>query len=260
MIKLLSLLFEGMNPDQANHIFARHGISAASSLSKKDLKMAWMKLVKTHHPDTGGKDIDMRYINAAYDVLKNIAQEKKTNYTHQSNKDTWDFKKKKSKKREYDDNWKYDEYPFRKDPKVPLWAWAGWSGGYPPNGTYTDVPNNMNYVKRKAWEMSGKPSSIKQNEYRFWDWDGSQFRQAISVYAKDDADILFRISELVMAWGSTHTIGSVFFQKVIDPRNLFLINIRGKRIDPMKEFEHDSFNANPSHDQDFVEYLRKNIG
>ena len=34
-----------------------------------------MMLVKKHHPDTGGNDQDMRWINAAYDVLKLNAQD-----------------------------------------------------------------------------------------------------------------------------------------------------------------------------------------
>lgn len=64
------MLLEGMTPDVADTIFAKFGIANASSLDKGELKNYYIALVKQHHPDRGGKDEDMRYINAAYDVLK----------------------------------------------------------------------------------------------------------------------------------------------------------------------------------------------
>ena len=64
------MLLEGMTPDVANTIFAKFGVKDASSLDKGELKNYYIALVKKHHPDAGGSDEDMRYINAAYDVLK----------------------------------------------------------------------------------------------------------------------------------------------------------------------------------------------
>ena len=69
MIKMATLLFEEMTPKEADYIFAKYGIQNASSMSFDELKDAWRKLSKRHHPDKGGQDISMRYINAAYDVL-----------------------------------------------------------------------------------------------------------------------------------------------------------------------------------------------
>lgn len=70
MIRLKDILLEGMTPDVADTIFAKFGIEKASSLDKGKLKDYYIALVKKHHPDAGGSDEDMRYINAAYDVLK----------------------------------------------------------------------------------------------------------------------------------------------------------------------------------------------
>ena len=69
MIHLKSILLEGMYLDVAVTIFSKFGIPNASEMDKGELRNYYIALVKKHHPDKGGKDADMRYINAAYDVL-----------------------------------------------------------------------------------------------------------------------------------------------------------------------------------------------
>ena len=64
------MLLEGMTPDVANTIFAKFGVPNAAEMEKGALKQYYIALVKKHHPDKGGSNDDMRYINAAYDVLK----------------------------------------------------------------------------------------------------------------------------------------------------------------------------------------------
>jgi curved DNA-binding protein CbpA len=64
------MLLEGMTPDVANTIFAKFGVPNAAEMEKGALKKYYIALVKKHHPDKGGSNDDMRYINAAYDVLK----------------------------------------------------------------------------------------------------------------------------------------------------------------------------------------------
>ena len=59
-----------MTPEVADTIFSKFGVPNAAELDKGQLKNYYIALVKKHHPDTGGKDEDMKYINAAYDVLK----------------------------------------------------------------------------------------------------------------------------------------------------------------------------------------------
>lgn len=70
VIRLKDILLEGMTPDVANTIFSKFGVPNASEMEKGALKKYYIALVKKHHPDRGGKEENMRYINAAYDVLK----------------------------------------------------------------------------------------------------------------------------------------------------------------------------------------------
>jgi hypothetical protein len=69
MIPFKDILLEAMKPNVANTIFAKFGVRNASVLDTGTLRKYYMALVKKHHPDKGGKDEDMRWINAAYDVL-----------------------------------------------------------------------------------------------------------------------------------------------------------------------------------------------
>ena len=87
MIKLKQLLFEAMTPNEAEYIFARYGVRNVSDMSDDDLKKAWKELTKIHHPDKGGEDLAMRYINAAYDVLSKNAHSVRPAYTNMS--DYW---------------------------------------------------------------------------------------------------------------------------------------------------------------------------
>jgi len=59
-----------MTPAVANTIFAKFGVPNAAKMERGALKNYYIALVKKHHPDVGGNNDDMRFINAAYDVLK----------------------------------------------------------------------------------------------------------------------------------------------------------------------------------------------
>jgi hypothetical protein len=59
-----------MTVDVADTIFSKFGVSQASRMNKEKLKDYYIALVKKNHPDVGGSNEKMKYINAAYDVLK----------------------------------------------------------------------------------------------------------------------------------------------------------------------------------------------
>lgn len=249
MIKLKVLIFEGMTEPEAEYIFARYGVPNALALSKDELKKAYRELSKAHHPDKGGKTINIQYINAAYDILS-----KSSGRSSSREPDQWRYTQHgyRQPDNSYKSSRQASDQQFRQS-----WAWAGWSGGASPMDDYSDSPQNINYVKKQAWEMSGQPTPSKKNEYTFWNWDGSYFRGVVTVYAKQDTDILFKISEMVVKWDNFHKSVAVFFFNGAEPKRLFLINVRGKKADPVEEFEHNSFNNNPGNDKDFVNYLRK---
>ena len=75
MIPLKDILLEAMRPNVATTIFAKYGVRNAAHLDKGQLRKYYMALVKRHHSDVGGNDEDMKWINAAYEVLKKNAKD-----------------------------------------------------------------------------------------------------------------------------------------------------------------------------------------
>lgn len=80
MIKLKQLIIERMSIETATDIFVRYinkneadhiTVDDFSRFSKEELKSKHKDLVKKYHPDKGGNNEAMQWINAAYDVLSN---------------------------------------------------------------------------------------------------------------------------------------------------------------------------------------------
>ncbi len=63
-----------MSVDDAEAIFFQFGVQGASQMDKGELKSVWRHLAVKHHPDKGGGPNDMKYLNAAYDTLKNASE------------------------------------------------------------------------------------------------------------------------------------------------------------------------------------------
>lgn len=225
-IRLRTLLLEKLSVSDAEKIFADYGVPHATRIDKDKLTKLYKLLVTKHHPDRGGNTKDMQYINAAWDVLKRLSPSRPIDPTTNRSKD------------------------------IEPWAWAGYSGGIPPRD---DVggPGDLNYYKKKAWEISGKPEPRKENEYTFWGWDGNYFRGVFSVFAVPKT--LFEVSEMMVEWQGFFHITAVFYSQRDNPHSIFLINLNGKEIDPPREFEHESFNSNPGNDRSFVYYLRSHL-
>ena len=230
MTPFKDLLFEAMQPNVATTIFAKYGIRNAAHLDKGQLRKYYMALVKRHHSDVGGNDEDMKWINAAYDVLK---------------KNAYDVLKSSTKSSEYDAG-------------PNGWAQAGWSGGIPFTGHIShETFGDLNFCKKTAWEISGKPPFDKNHEYTFRNWDGNFFRGSFSVYAVPEK--LFDISKMMVEWDSWNHSAAVFVTQKNKPNKIYVINVKGHKIDPPKELEHDSFNSNPGNDNSFVSFLQKNF-
>ena len=260
MIRLKRILLEGMTLDVADTIFLKFGVPNASSLDQTKLRNYYIALVKKHHPDAGGNNDTMQYINAAYDVLKDSPIKKQTkNYGYG---DAY-----QPHQKEYDDYDKsYNTYQHQSNQRKSAsqnnrptgWAQAGWSGGMPNSEhIYQENFNDLNYCKKTAWEISGKPPFDKDHEYTFQNWDGNYFRGSFSVYATPEK--LFEISKMLIKWDRFFKSVAVFYNHRSDKSKIYLVNLRGKEINPPQEFEHDSFNSNPGNDNSFTDYLRKNL-
>ena len=243
MISLKHILLEGMTVDVADTIFADFGVPNASSLDKSKLKDFYIALVKKHHPDAGGRNSDMQYINAAYDVLK-------SSYGKMHGHEHWPYGSD-------DESWPNDPSQDDYDGNAG-WAQAGWSGGAPfRSDIHKKSFEDLNFCKKTAWEISGRPPFTKSNEYSIWNWDGAYFRGLFSVYAIPEK--LFEISKMMQVWDRWFKSEAVFFTNKKDPNKIYLVNLRGKEVSPPKEFEHESFNSNAGNDQSFVNFLRKNL-
>ena len=51
---------------------------------------------------------------------------------------------------------------------------------------------------------------------------------------------------------------AVFFTKATDsPNVIYLINLKGQKVEPIKKLIHNSFNRNPGNDHEFTDQLRR---
>jgi curved DNA-binding protein CbpA len=125
------------------------------------------------------------------------------------------------------------------------------------SGGDKDNLNNIDNVKRKAYEISGNPPMDADHEYTIWNFDGHYFRGVFTVFAVPEK--LFEISRMMQIWDSTFNSVAVFFTQRKYPSKVFLINHKGVEVAPPKGFEHDSFNQNPGNDSAFVNHLRKSL-
>lgn len=243
-------MLEALSPFDADDIFKDFGVPDARHLKPEELQKAYKKLVIKHHPDKHPDNVEqstreMQMINAAYDTLKMISGEGNfRSYAHQAY-------------RQHSQPQQRPGYnsPFTGD---TAWAQAGWSGGMPfMSDIYTEDYTDLNYCKRMAWEISGRPDPSKQNEYTFWAWDGSYFRNVMSVFAISSK--LHQIAKMFETWSGNNKMAT-FVQRYKDPMNvIYLLTLRGKDIIPPKKFEHESFNRNPGNDHSFEAWLRKNL-
>lgn len=255
MIKLKKLIFEGMSEYDAEQVFSKYGIPDASKLPKDVLKKSYISLVNAFHPDKATPelknemDIKMRWINSAFDVLKkSTTTSNPQNYYHREEPADYEERMKQRKQR-FNDYMKHKQSSDQKSGKSD-WSQAGWSGGMPYSSDGSDRPGDLNYYKKKAWEISGKPPTTKEYEYTFCPFDGTYFRAGFSVYAIQSK--LFEISQMVQEWEKYHKFIAIFYRKI--DSTAYLINLRGKEVNPPKEFE--DFDTN---DSLFIKYLSKNL-
>ena len=251
---------EALTLGDAENIFIKYGkefgVTNPLKLSPDELKKARNQLILKQHPDKHPpndreeKDVNCRLINAAYDVLKlQVGQPQTNKYTKpsQSYDDFWDTLKHNRERHRKDQQ--SHPYPESNAP----WAQAGYSGGTPNSGDGSDHVGNVNYYKKKAWEISGKPPCTSDHEYTLWNWDGNYFRGNFSVFAVPSK--LYEISHMMIEWDDFKSIAVFYTKKTNDPHSITLINLRGEKH--IVDFNHESFNKNPGNDQNFVQMLRR---
>lgn len=74
-----------LTPEKASEIFLMFGIENTLKMDKKELEKHWKLLTKKYHPDIGGNPHSLKFINAAYDVLKDYNTSSNNTDNKQSN-------------------------------------------------------------------------------------------------------------------------------------------------------------------------------
>lgn len=218
MRRWIDILTETMTRQEAAAVFSQYGVDKADRLDATSLKAARRQLAKNMHADVGGSHDGMALVNAAYDVLSAEPGKPAGPYTPAS--------------------------PARET--TPVWAWAGHSGGMPPQGSiYRNDYSDLNFFKKRMWELSGK----SKEEWTIWNFDGRYFRGTLTVYGSEG--IFNDMADAMRMWDRFHTSRAVFVSRKGE-RTLHLIWSDGEYRDPPIPFEHDSFNANPGNDSMFM--------
>jgi len=215
----------------AADVFRAYGVEI-SNTNPAELKKCRNRLMMRYHPDHTGNTKDAQRINAAYDILsgKQVPRPARDLNRAEPGGSTPNAA----------------ERPFE-------WAYAGYTGGRRPDATisrmdYTDV----NFIKKSMWELSSK----SQQKYDIWGYDGSFFRNTVSVYGSPK--IFFYMATAVI---ELQTKGSRPFacRAVIvaeeGNRIFWLIYADGKYFDNPINLKHGPLNDNPSNDQMFVRAL-----
>lgn len=229
-------LAEKMTRGQAIQLLKKHLPQfSEQNLSRDQISKYRKELAKRYHPDTGYVGDDLSMLNTALDVLE------KSNSEHGT-----------------EDYSGYTRPQGRGDKSnVPVWTWAGYSGGAPPmDSIYTEDFTDYNYIKKKAWEISGaNPTPTKSDEYTFWNFDGRYGRGSFTVYANEDT--LQTIAGWLPVWDSFNRSKAVLVSHIDFDRYMVFPVVNGKVQDSIGFIESDSFNRNPFNDQQFHHHLNR---
>lgn len=214
-----------MSYPQAVGVFGRFGVPNAGQLSPSDLNDAHKRLIRQHHPDTGGDPEAAAYINSAFDTLKQGGGGSSQTFRKEPDEDT-------------------------------TWAMAGHSGGMADSAhIYQQDYRDMNYIKKRMWELSGH----KLQEWTIYGFDGAFLRHSLTVYGSPE--IFTEMAKAMIIWqtkgGNSYPCRAVLVNRRREQR-YFIIWADGRFYDKRPiEVECDSFNNNPGNDPQFRHRLSK---
>jgi curved DNA-binding protein CbpA len=234
-----------MSYEDALHLLLKYDRNfPKSEITDRIIKTYRRKFAKRYHPDTGYRGDDLKILNTALDVIRDEG----TGY------DSSQFSRQTRQTTRRPGGTPMDQYP-----NVPIWAWAGYSGGSPPFGDiHRQNYRDINYIKKKAWEMAGKPKRpTKSDEFTFWNFDGRYGRGVFSVFAKDKSNILTEIAKAMIAWDSFFKSKAVLIRKPNGVTEVAPVK-NGKIVQSGPWFmspSSSSFNLNPFNDSSFADKL-----
>lgn len=220
------------------------GLSQGASLPEAE--DAYRELSKSSHPDMpGGSKQAQQRINNAIDYLRKHRQPQSTG----SDGGHWEPPYQQQA-------WGSGDSGARRPPprrEVPPWQTDKRSFSNNVGEDFRDI----NFCKKAIYEEAVKHGEVE--EYTFNAWDGHFFRGVFSAYA-NPATLGFggmAMEQWNSKGGNAYNTVAVFANKK-KSNTLQLVRLYGKDVsDKNIRFEHDSFNLNPSNDNDFVAKMRK---
>jgi hypothetical protein len=212
----------------------------AASMSPTEMKPLYRKASMKSHPDLGGSVEAMQELNAVWDVLQN------------GTSSSFGGARPRRPDADADRGYGYTSRASRDSGEdYPVWAMAGYSGGMRPSTTISrNSYEDLNFFKKRMWELSGK----SRQEWTIWNFDGTYFRGVVTVYGS--ASIFDEMAKAMYEWDRFYKKRAIFVTRKEDKNVITLIWADDKSYakEPI-EFTHESFNANPGNDQDFVRQL-----
>lgn len=227
---------EKLSYPQAIELLKKHIPEFTGQNVTKELINKYRKeLARKYHPDTGYVGDDLGLLNTALDILEQNPGGGSV-----------------------DDNYDRPYRPERREKQeVPIWAWAGYSGGLPPQASISrESFEDINYIKKKAWEISGSnPKPSKHDEYTFHNFDGRYGRGMFTVYASEDT--LKTIAGWMPVWDHFNRSKAILVSNPGFDRYM-VFPVTGSQIGESIGFiESDSFNKNPFNDPHFERHLNQ---
>lgn len=221
-----------MSYQDAVQVFARFGVDVRR-MDKDGIKKVHRSLIQKQHTDKGGSLETSQDLNAARDALMKDDQDGTSPGPVRQRTGS----------------------PYRRPRSegTPTWAWAGHAGGAPPSSQiYREDYRDLNYIKKKMWELSGK----SRKEYTVQQYDGSFFRHIFIAYGS--RKIFNEMAKAMKVWGegaNPYNTRAIFISER-KGKKLYLVYLDGKFLgDDPYVFTHDSFNANAGNDQQFMRNL-----
>lgn len=249
---------------QAKSIIKKYDPSFKDWNNQEKINKLRRQLAVKYHPDKGNNPDIMRDINEAIDLLLSSGSSD-SSYSKPSY-----YRKKPSYYSDESENYyksRQDTSNYTQDQLykgIPIWAWAGYSGGIPPSWNET---SSYYLLKKKAWELLGSPNRqnlTSKNNVNFSVFDGSYQRNTITLLSDiTNYELLKEVCPHFMKWSDFNPKAIVMYNEDSNEESNYIVApVNNKIVSDTSEWftlGSESFNMNPFNDRYFVEELKDRL-
>lgn len=258
---------------QAKSIIKKYNSSFNDWTNEKELNKLRRQLAVKYHPDKGNDPNIMRDINEAIDLLISNSSSD-SSYSEPSYSSSGpSYSRKKPSYYSYSDEsenyykTKQDTSNYTEDQLykgIPIWAWAGYSGGLPPSWNET-IPYYL--LKKKAWELLGSPNKknvTSRNNVTFTVFDGRYGRDIITLLSDiNNYELLKDVCPHFIKWADFNPKAIIMYNEDSNQDNNYIVApVNNKIVSDTSEWftlGSESFNMNPFNDEYFVIELKDRL-